>query len=267
MKKLLLMAMAFCLIANPVMAISYPVEMRVSDDLRTLEKVYELDIDAQPTGISKSSFILNGYHYSFVDFICEEVKDEETYWAIEPVEFYSKTNDVNSIINQLEKEIEVNYENGFSGRIPLNLSSIQVKSLGTGKSTKNVSKTQTYPNLSSADMSHIPKTLDGMTLTNVQWRTDNTQTIDYIALTDRYSCVATYGGTSTSTYSKGYTVTADYQGELKKEVVSKARWTAMFSGTKQFNYWWLSLGAIPLGGAAYLFLKKGRKENEKDYLN
>jgi hypothetical protein len=104
-------------------------------------------------------------------------------------------------------------------------------------------------------------------LSGVNWQTDNTQTIGHQLLTDRYSCVATYGGTKTSSYSKGYTVYADYQGELTKEVVQKIRWTAVYNGKKQFNYWLLSpLGLIPLGAVAYFIKKKGRKRNEKDYL-
>jgi len=236
----------------------YPVDIQVSDDKQTLRKVYEFEIGAE-VDISKDTFQLNGYTYSFVDFIVEEVKSEETYWAIEPIEFYSKTNDVNSIINQLEKEIDVNLEDGFRGRLPLNLSSISVKSLGTGKSTKNVSTTQTYPNLSDADMTHIPKSLDGMALSNVQWQTDNTQTIDHHQLTDRYSCVATYSGTSTSTYSKGYTVTADYQGELKRETINKVRWTAVYTASNPINYWWFA-GLIPFAIAPLFLLRKRGKQ-------
>jgi hypothetical protein len=270
MKKVLFMALAFCIFANPVRATPYPVDMRVSDDSRTLKKVYELVYGGPCVDIPRESFKLHGYKYSFVDFIVEPIQSEATFWAIEPVEFHSRTSDINSILSQLEKEIDVSYDNGFSGRIPLNLSSIKVSSLGTGRTSRGVTQTRTFPNLSSADLTHIPKTLDyngqTLTLTNVQWQSDNTQTIDHRALTDRFSCIATYGGTATSTYSKGFRVTADYQGELRKSVIERVRWTAVFSGTKQFNYWWLTLGGIPLGGAA-IFYMKGRKKREKDYIN
>jgi len=271
MKKIVLVAMAIMLFAIPVSATPYPMDMRISDDYRTLKKVYEFEYGADDVDIPTSSFSLNGYKYSFVDFIREDVKEEQKYWAIEPVEFYSKTSDINSILAQLDKEITVNYDNGFGGVIPLNLTSINVKSLGTGTSTKNVSQTRTYPNLASADMTNIPKTDGNLTLTNVQWQSDNTQTVDHYALTDRYSCVATYSGTSTTSYSKGYTVYADYQGELRQDVATKVRWTAMYSGQKQFNYWWLSLGAIPIAGVACYLIpkpkKKGRKKNEENYLD
>ena len=263
MKKIILLTLIMCLFLCPIALAAYPVDIQISDDQRTIKKIYEFDKGVE-ADISRSSFELNGLRYTFVDFICEDVASKETFWAVEPVKFTSKTNDINSILSQLDKAKDVSYENGFAGTIPLNLSSIRVESMGTGKSTRGVTQTRTYPNLASADLTHIPKTLDyngkTLNLTNVQWKSDNTATLDHRELTDRYSCVATYGGTATSTYSKGYMVYADYQGEITKNVMDKTRWTAIFSGSKQLyiNYWWFT-ALIPFALAPLFLRKRGKK--------
>ena len=157
-----------------------------------------------------------------------------------------------------------------------------------GSSTKEVSATRSYPNLAGQDTQYIPKTIeeDGRTLTlqTVHWQTDNTANMDGYAVGDRFTAVATYTGTSTSSYVKGYTVTADYTGTVSRIALNKVRYVAIFEGTPlepvlsvgdedtapaQFN--WLAI-AIPVGfvalvgagtGAA-LFMKRRRENSEED---
>ena len=82
---------------------------------------------------------------------------------------------------------------------------------------------------------YIPKTIqDGgrtLTLQDVSWQTDNTGSLDGYALGDRYTAVATYTGSATSSYVKGYTVTADYTGTVSRIALNKTRYVAIFEGT------------------------------------
>ena len=88
-----------------------------------------------------------------------------------------------------------------------------------------MSATRAYPGLASQDTSSIPKSVEdngrALTLQNIDWRTEGE---------DRYTAIATYTGTATSSYIKGYTVTADYGGTVSRINLNKVRYVAIFEG-------------------------------------
>ena len=55
--------------------------------------------------------------------------------------------------------------------------------------------------------------------------------MDGYALGDRFTAVATYTGSATSSYVKGYTVTANYTGTVSKINLNTVRYVAIFEGT------------------------------------
>ena len=126
-------------------------------------------------------------------------------------------------------------EDGYMGTLSLQLDTVQVEVSGYGSSTREISATRSYPNLANQDTSNIPKTIqdNGRTLTlqTINWQTDNTATLDGYALGDRFTAVATYTGSATSSYVKGYTVTADYTGTVGKINLDRVRYVAIFEGT------------------------------------
>ena len=126
-------------------------------------------------------------------------------------------------------------EDGYMGTLSLQLDTVQVEVSGYGSSTREISATRSYPNLANQDTANIPKTIqdNGRTLTlqTINWQTDNTATLDGYALGDRFTAVATYTGSATSSYVKGYTVTADYTGTVGKINLDRVRYVAIFEGT------------------------------------
>ena len=162
-----------------------------------------------------------------------------------------------------------------------------MEAAGYGSSTREVSATRSYPNLASQDTANIPKSIeeDGRTLTlqDIDWRTDNTASVAGYNLVDRYTAVATYTGTATSSYVTGYTVTADYTGTVSRIALNRVRYVAIFEGEPlepvvpveelgdglaQFN--WaailLPLGVVfAVGGVigACLFVKRRRESKEE----
>ena len=82
---------------------------------------------------------------------------------------------------------------------------------------------------------YIPKTIqDGgrtLTLQDVSWQTDNTGSLDGYALGDRYTAVATYTGTATSSYVTGYNVSAEYSGTVSRIALDRVRYVAIFERT------------------------------------
>ena len=216
----------------------------------------------------------------------------------EEVSLESKNKDMASILALLPQQKEFVTEDGLSGTLTLRLDTVQVETAGYGKSTRTVTTTRRYPNLGSQDTSYIPKTVEEngrtMTLQDISWQTDNTANMDDYALGDRYTAVATYSGTATSSYVTGYTVTAKYEGTVSRIALDRVRYVAVFEGTEikpvvtlpeiedpaampdnagaeggfQFNWAYIlvPLGAVVLAGGgvgAALFLKKRSESGEE----
>ena len=147
----------------------------------------------------------------------------------------SKTNDMAQILQGLEAELEVTTEDGYTGTLHLDHTSVQVTTDGYATKTNQLSATRSYPNLSDADVSLVPKSIEDkgktLTLTDVQWSED--QYSDGAGGTvTRYTASASYTGTSTSKYATGYTVTANYTGEVAKTGCDMVTYTAIFGSTE-----------------------------------
>ena len=97
--------------------------------------------------------------------------------------------------------------------------------------TQPLSATRSYPNLSEADLSLIPKSIEEkgktLTLADVQWSSSE-QTDGAGGTVTRYTAAASYTGTSSYQYATGYTVTANYTGEVAKTGCSVVTYTAIF---------------------------------------
>ena len=230
---------------------------------------------------------IKDHHYTLTDMLQQELPEHESRAHTETVSLQSKNKDMESILALLPQQKEFVTEDGLSGTLALQLDTVQVEAAGYGSSTREVSATRSYPNLASQDTANIPKSIeeDGRTLTlqNIDWRTDNTANVAGYNLGDRYTAVATYTGTATSSYVTGYTVTADYTGTVNRIALNRVRYVAIFEGEPlepvvpveelgdglaQFN--WaailLPLGVVfAVGGVigACLFVKRHRESKEE----
>ena len=267
---------------------SYPTSVTRSEDGAEIHKVYDLSPEQDPAGIPRSDFEQDGFHYTLTDLLQQELPEYESRPHTETVSLESKSKDMESVLALLPQEKEFVTEDGLSGTLSLQLDTVQVEAAGYGSSTRQVSATRSYPNLASQDTANIPKSIeeDGRTLTlqNIDWRTDNTTGMSGYAIGDRYTAVATYTGTATSSYVTGYTVTADYTGTVSRIALNRVRYVAIFEGEPleptapmeesgdglaQFN--WaailLPLGVVfAVGGVigACLFVKRRRESKEED---
>ena len=298
MKRMIaLCAAALCLtmaLAPAVMAadpaasqpeVCYPSAITRSEDGTELRKLYDLGPEDDPAGIPRSDFEQDGFHYTLTDLLQQELPEYEERAHTETVTLESEKKDMESVLALLPQEREFITEDGFTGTLSLQLDTVQVEVAGYGSSTREVSATRSYPNLLSQDTQYIPKTVeeDGRTLTlqSIDWQTDNTATADGYAMGDRFTAIATYTGSATSSYVKGYTVTAEYRGTVSKIALNKVRYVAIFEGTPlqplvseepastQFN--WAALlvpfGIVALSGAgigAALFIRRRREADDGD---
>lgn len=279
MKKIFLTAILTAIYTcTTVYAAYYPVSIdeSIKNGVRTITKSYELNQNDDVTAISKEGFEQNGSFFVFKDMVKTELPQAESKEYAEKVVISSKSNKMNDILPLLEEEKQVVTEDGFSGTAKLDLSNLKIEGAGYGTSTKNVSTTRTYPNLDSADTQYIPKTTveNGKTLelSGIHWQSGNTQNINDTAITDRYTAVATYTGTVSNSYVKGYTVTVEYKGTVSKTNTDKVLYTAIFEESTPTEknkanalYAVLPLGGVLAGIAGTILLGKLKKRKGVEY--
>ncbi|MDO4269541.1 MAG: cell wall protein [Eubacteriales bacterium] len=263
-----------------------PVDIVVDTQANEIRKVYDLPPNTDPSTLPMEAFERDEMLYECTDILREVIIGNETQVITQSETVESEKKDLETLLELLPQEKEVTTEDGYTGTLMLDLDSIKSEVSGYGTSSKAVTATRSYPNLSDADTNHIPKTVeDGgrtLTLQDVQWQTDNTYNADDYEIGDRYTAICTYGGTKSTSYVKGYTTTADYTGEVFRTGVSVIRYTVIFSGTpvepvepEQTS----DAGAVPVwlftvfpalaalgagvGGTYYLMRRKERKGYEE----
>ena len=269
--------------AVPNAKVCYPTAIVRGDDGTELKKIYDLSPEDDPAGIPRSDFRQDGFHYTLTDLLKQELPENESRQHTEHISVESAKKDMESVLALLPQEREFITDDGLMGTLTLRLDTVQVEPAGYGSSTKEVSAKRSYPNLTGQDTQYIPKSIEenGRTLTlqEIQWQTDNTATTDGYALGDRYTAIATYTGSATSSYVTGYTVTAEYTGTVSRIALNRVRYVAIFEGTPiqsmlpvetdavtpafRWSYVLIPLGVVAVAGAGIggALLLKHRKEN------
>ncbi len=248
----------------------YPTEIRETDEggKHRLEKVYMLSAADNPNNIPTDEFEREGYHYTLMDIVRQDYSESDAKEYSETVTINSKTKDMASIMPQLASTKEVETDDGYAGTLTLDTASIKVEAAGYTSSSRTVTASRTYPNLSDADTSYIPKSVteNGRTLqlADIQWQESS----------NGYTANATYTGSATSQYATGYTVTANYVGQVSKTISGEIIYTAVFSGTpiaaviaEGGNFAWLLalllmalIGGMLYGGRILIRKRKAKKE-------
>lgn len=221
--------------ATPSPSMVYPSEVRAKEEngVYYLEKVYCLSAKDDPAAIPTEDFDREGKTYTLLDILKNDQTETDTKDYIEIVTMNSETKDMAEIIKVLAPELEVITEDGYTGILSPDYTNITVEAAGYKTSSWTVSAKRTYPNLSDADISLIPKTTDDsgrtLTLADVDWQEAATDYTDGYDLPMRYTAVATYTGTATGKYATGYTVTVEYGGEVTRTSCDTVIYTAVFA--------------------------------------
>ena len=269
--------------AVPDAKVCYPTSIVRNDDGTELKKIYDLSPEDDPAGIPRSNFQQDGFQYNLTDLLKQELPENESRQHTEHVSVESAKKDMESVLALLPQEREFITDDGLMGTLTLRLDTVQVEPSGYGSSTKQLSVKRSYPKLAEQDTQYIPKSIEDngrpLTLSDIQWQTDNTANMDGYAVADRYTAVATYTGSATSSYVKGYTVTADYTGTVSRIALNRVRYVAIFEGTPiqpaepanvpsaasafRWSYVLIPLGIVAAAGAGVggALLVKHRKEN------
>lgn len=203
----------------------YPTAVTRTEDGAEIRKMYDLGPTDDPAGIPRSDFDQDGFHYTLVDLLKQELPANESRQHTETVSLPSKSKDMASVLALLPETKEFITEDGLAGILTLKLDSVKVEVAGYGSSTKALTAKRTYPSLATQDTSGIPKSVEDngheLTLQGIDWQTDPA---------GYFTATATYTGSTTSSYVKGYTVTADYTGTVSRIALNKTRYVAIFEG-------------------------------------
>ena len=203
----------------------YPAEVRESEEngVHRIEKVYYLTRRDDPAAIPTGDFDREGRTYTLLDVLKNDQSETDSKEHIEVVTVESSTDNMTEIIQQLEPALEVTTEDGYSGVLTPDYPGVKVEVVGYKTSSRTVTASRSYPNLSDADASLIPKTIsDGgrtLTLADVQWQEAG----------GYYNASATYSGTATGKYATGYHVTVEYKGEVTRTRSDSVIYTAVFA--------------------------------------
>ena len=209
----------------PPPAVLYPAEVRTSEEngMIRLEKVYYLSTRDDPAAIPTGDFDREGRHYTLLDVLKNDLSETDAKDYIEVVTLDSSTKDMAEIIKMLEPEREIATEDGYTGILKPDYTKITVEAAGYKNNSWTVSASRTYPNLSDADASLIPKTITDsgrtLTLAGVDWQEAG----------EFYNAIATYTGTASGRSVTGYTVSVEYSGEVTKTSRDTVIYTAVFS--------------------------------------
>jgi len=191
-----------------------------------INKVYQLSLSDDPSGIPTGDFDRNGRHYYLLDMVRKDEVGVDTQPHTETITMDSDTGDLAEVLKRLDAQMEVTTEDGHTGTLVLDHTSVKVEVKGYKTRSRSLSATRTYPGLSDADLELVPKTITdsgkALTLADVQWASDGTY----------YTATAKYTGTASSRYATGYTVTASYTGQVAKTNCEVVTYTAIFGSTE-----------------------------------
>lgn len=267
---MLLMLSLVCMYA----AASTPVPQEIIKDsengLMTVQKVYVLPKTESGESIPTEGYTEDGIEYVFTELVTKDNSQTDTKEHTETVSIHTDTNNTSAVISQFKPSLEISTEDGYTGTLELDYTTLDVKAKGYGTKNYTVTEERRFPNLSDADTSLVPKTIDkdGMmlNLTNISWQSAASDSIDGQTLAVRYTATATYSGTGTRTYAKGYTATAQYKGTVERITNDTVTYIAVFTEKKPDNifleYWWvllIGIGVFAVCGYGSVLLVQRRR--------
>lgn len=217
---------------NAFAAIPNEQTIEEKDGYMYMTKVFELDPSASPDQLEEEPFELLGYRYSLFSITKDENEFHDSKEYSEIVFLETSTKDMEKILGELQPSIQYD-ENGYSGSLRLNHTSISTEASGHSSRYYSVNDTKTINNLERNDPSLIPKSTDkngvNLALGNVQW---SVESVDEDGEPLSYTAVAAYSGGYTGQVANGYVTTAEYSGTIYKGGIASITYIVTYVGEK-----------------------------------
>lgn len=220
--KKILAVMSFCTVLTTVNCFAATnTDTIFNDDNTNCYKIYEVAEEEKDTFenmIEKEIYIDNS-KYIFKKFTSTGGNIEKTIDINTTKTIKMKTNNMNSIIEQLEKTMK--YEkDGYIGTYNLNTDAIQIKTNYNGYYEQLIEENIQYKDLSRNDLDFIPKEIkkDGLTLVllTTNWEPQNYINIGENEVPNLYTANCYYATKQRINYPNTYTITAEYLGKATK---------------------------------------------------
>ena len=249
----------------------YPVAVQTTEEggVRLLVKTFLVPQGADPQTLIEEDLTRRGVAYEVTDILRRELAGEVEQKAVSrTVTLDAETDKMEDILPLLKSTMDYR-EDGFSGTLALDKSSVQTKAAGTSSYAYPLKEIKEFSNLDRNDLAYIPKTAtkNGVTLSlaDVEWipMASGTDNSDVPSL---FKAEATYTGTAWGSKADGYTVAADYTGEVSRETEGQVMYSIVYEEVLPLansDFPWKTVGlvvlAIGLGagvGTGIFFLVK-----------
>ena len=237
----------------------YPIEVETAEDhgIQLLVKTFLVPSDTNPQTLIQTDLIRRGIAYEPSDILRQEIAGEDERKTVsQSVTMESETDNVDDILSLLSATMDYR-EDGFTGTLALDKSSIRTKEAGTSSYAYQMKETREFNNLDRNDLAYIPKTVEkkGVTLSlaDVNW-IPMASSADNSEVPSLYKAEATYTGTAYGSKADGYTVTAVYTGEVIKAAEGQVIYRIVYEEVQtivstSFSFPWKTVGLVALGVA------------------
>ena len=207
--------------------------IEIQNGRQCIVKTFEATPEEKPETLIENPFELNGFSYAYANTEKNEIVKTETQLETRQESLFTHFDDTVLILREFAAVLEYE-EDGFTGKLYLNLSSVKTEAESYATITQTVTDTLLIPRTDSNDLSQIPKTTerDGITLAlqDVDWVVAETLYIDEEAFPAEYKAVAQYSGTYERSVPTGFITTAEYSGEVTKSYVDSVFYTLTYFG-------------------------------------
>jgi hypothetical protein len=247
------------------------------DGKKYIEKTYVIDVDEDISDVADGTFELDGYAYSQIDIKSEAIVETEEK-EVEQLEKASvAAQGAQEIYKTIGETIEYADEDGFHGELKPDLENVKYYASGYTYKTMTKNGSQMYYNLSSMDISQIPKSIwrDGiqLKLMDVQWIGDNRSASADTAVGNNFAAKGIYQGTYQVNIPSGYTAEVLYKGTVEKEIAEQTAYKVTYVGEEVDPVFFDNVSVPYLIGfvlfdaaviaAAVILVKKLRKKNQE----
>lgn len=231
----------------------YPVAVQTSEEggIRLLVKTFAVPEDTDPQTLVEGELTRRGIAYKVTDILRRDLPGEaETKTVSQSVTLESETDKTEDILPLLKSSLDYR-EDGFSGTLALDKSSVQTKATGTSSYAYTLKEKKEFPNLDRNDLAYIPKTAEknGVTLklADVEW-TPMASGTENSEVPSLFSATALYAGTAWGSKADGYIVTADYTGEVSRTAEGQVLYSIVYEEVlpKNTSFPWRIIGLAVL---------------------
>ncbi len=211
----------------------YPVSVQTAEEggVRLLVKTFLVPPDTDPQTLVEGNLTRRGVAYEATDILRQEQSGKvEKETVSQAVTLESETDKMEDILPLLKSTMDYQ-KDGFSGTLVLDKSSVKAKETGTSSYSYQLKETKEYTGLDRNDPYYIPKTTEknGVTLklADVKW-TPMASGAENSEVPSLFRATALYTGTAWGSKADGYTVTAEYTGEVSRITAGKVLYSIVY---------------------------------------